>query len=314
MNILITQVSKIGSMCWIKCLKKIKTKNIVIYGTDIFPYGYSAGSILVDKFIEVTDEISSPAYINYIRSICTKYHIDLLLSVMDDELFALIKSEQFKNEIISPTIDVFSLFNDKLLASNNINKLGIEIPPIIENPFGQKKVIIRDRVNIGSRGIYVVDLKQAAYIENRFQESRFMQEYIEGDEYTVDVLTNKIGEPILIIPRKRIEIRQGVSFKCQLTNDQQIIQICQKIYKQYKIPGISNVQFIKNDSGIYFIELNTRIGGTTIASIIGGFNFVELFLDHYLDNKEVESLSHYQNLFAWGSIISRDYSEFVYLP
>ena len=75
-----------------------------------------------------------------------------------------------------------------------------------------------------------------------------------------------------------------------------------------------NVQFIKNDTGIYFIELNPRIGGTTIASVIGGFNIVELFLKHYIKHEEINVFPNYQHLFAWNSVITRDYNEFVYLP
>ncbi len=312
MNILVTQVSRVGSINWIKSLQQITSCELVIYGLDIYPKGYSAGSLLVDNYIEVCHELNSSEYIETIKKICTSYNIELLLSVMDDELQLLIKSNYFKGKLIAPSLECFSLFNDKYVASRTMQESGVLTPEIIENPFGKGKVIIRDRIAIGSRGVYIVDFKKEVYIENRFQSSRFMQEYIEGEEYTVDVLTDKDGSPLLIIPRKRIEIRQGISFKCQLIEDDDIIDICKRIYQQHYIPGISNVQFIKNQSGTYFIELNTRIGGTTIASIIGGFNFVELFLKHYIYNEPVKSLDNYQHLIAWGSIISRAYNEYIY--
>lgn len=36
MNILITQVSKFGAMSWIKCLKRISSMDITLYGCDIY--------------------------------------------------------------------------------------------------------------------------------------------------------------------------------------------------------------------------------------------------------------------------------------
>lgn len=314
MNILITQVSKFGAMCWIKCLKRTYNKNIVLYGVDTCPKGYCAGSQLVDYYYQISNSLNSKQYLDYLENICNIQKIDLLLSVMDDELALLIQSRCFEKIMFHPTYDTFSIFHDKYVASKKIQNLGLLIPKIIENPFGQKKVIIRDRIGIGSRGVYIVDLEKEAYIQNRFQESRFMQQYIDGEEYTVDIMTDKNGIPVVIIPRKRLEIRQGISFKSQLINDSEIIEICKIIYNNFKIPGISNVQFIKNNSGIYFIELNTRIGGTSIASIISGFNFIELYLQHYIENKAINSFPYYQNLFAWNSIISRDYTEYVYLP
>ena len=52
-----------------------------------------------------------------------------------------------------------------------------------------------------------------------------MQQYIYGDEYTVDILTNTDGHPVVIVPRKRIEIKQGISFRSQLANDPDIINV-----------------------------------------------------------------------------------------
>ena len=313
MNILITQVSKFGAMSWIKCLKRISNMDITLYGCDIYPKGYCVGSQMVNYY-EIPSNINGEKYIDYIENICNTEGIGLLLSVMDDELSFFIRSKRFEKVMYTPDYNIFNIFHDKYIASKEVNNIGIKIPPIINNPFGQKKVIFRDKIGIGSRGIYIVNLEKEQFIQNRFQESRFMQQYIYGDEYTVDILTNTDGHPVVIVPRKRIEIKQGISFRSQLVNDPDIINTCMKIYNSFKIPGISNVQFIKNDTGIYFIELNPRIGGTTIASVIGGFNFVELYLKHYIEQEKINIFPDYQHLFAWDSIITRDYSEFIYLP
>ena len=304
-----------GSLCWIKCIKRLYNMEITIYGTDYKPLGYSAGSILVDQFFKTPSNLNKEEYVLYIYELCRKLNVDLLLSVIDDELELFIKNKHLFSEILyGPDYECFSIFHDKCLASQKMQEIGIDIPPFITNIFCEEKVIVRDKIGVGSRGIYVIDLKTATYIENRFQNNRFMQKYIEGEEYTVDVLTDNNGTPILIVPRKRLEIQQGISFICQLVNDIDIINICKKIYSFYQIPGISNVQFIKNKSGIHFIELNPRLGGTSIATVIGGFNFIELFFQHFLKHEPVMKLEYYQQLIAWGAIVSRDYQEYLYLP
>lgn len=314
MNILITQVSKMGAVCWIKCLKRIKSMQLTLYGIDKYPFGYSAGSQYVDHYYRVPYEFYDAKYTEFLVSFCRKNNVKLILVAVDEELELLIKNNAFKDMLVTPTHKVFSLFHDKYVATKAISKLGIKTPAIITDPFGKKKVIIRDRVGAGSRGIYVIDLEKESYIENRFQADKFMQEYVDGEEYTVDILTNKSGMPIVIVPRRRIEIHQGISFKCKLTKDEEIIDICKRIYKEYNIPGITNIQFIKNNTGVYFVELNPRIGGTTIASVIGGFNLAELFIKHYLFNEDTKDLEYYNSLFTWNSIISRDYTELIYLP
>lgn len=314
MNILITQVSRIGTLCWIKCLRRITNMEIIIYGTDEKAMGYSAGSQLVDQFIQISSDLDQKEYLDLIYNLCKEKSIDILISVIDDELELILKNKKrFQQYLYCLDYECFKIFHDKLSASLEMQKIGISIPPIITNPFGKNKVIFRDRIGAGSTGIYVVDLSKEQFIENRFQEDKFMQEYIEGDEFTVDVLADKEGVPLLIIPRKRLEIKQGISFVCQLIKDDEIIDICKKIYSAYRIPGITNVQFIKNNTGIYFIELNPRLGGTSIASVIAGFNFTELYLQHNLQKKPVKTLDEYQKLIAWNSIISRDYKEYTFL-
>lgn len=314
MNILLTQISRIGALCWLKCLHGIKSMDIVTYGTDTQEIGYSAGSQLVDNYIQISPDLTDNEYLDVIYNLCYENSIDMLISVIDDELELFLKNKQrFEKYLFCLEYEIFNLFHDKLQASLEMQKIGIAIPPIVNNPFGKKKVIFRDKVSIGSRGIYVIDLTKEKYIENRFQNNRFMQQFIEGEEFTVDVLTDKTGTPLLMVPRKRIEIKQGVSFICQLKNDKQIINACKKIYTYYKIPGISNVQFIRNEEDLYFIELNPRLGGTSIASILGGFNFIELYLQHNIRNIPIKPMEDYQKLIAWDSIISRDYNEYIFM-
>ena len=38
-----------------------------------------------------------------------------------------------------------------------------------------------------------------------------IQEYLRGEEYTVDVLANADSEIIAAVPRQRIEVRAGIS-------------------------------------------------------------------------------------------------------
>lgn len=315
MNVLLTHVSRMGTLCWIKCLRRITSIEIVIYGTDVKPLGYSSGSQLVDHFIQINPSLNQEEYLNQIYNLCNKLSIDILITVMDDELGIFLKNKKrFQQYLYYLDYDCFNIFHDKLIASLKMQEIGILIPKIITNPFGKHKVIFRNKIGIGSNGIYVVDLEKEQFIENRFQKDKFLQEYIEGEEFTVDVLTDNQGLPLLIVPRKRLEIRQGISFICQIVKDEEIISICKKIYSTFKIPGISNVQFIKNNTGLYFIELNPRLGGTSIASVIAGFNFTELYLQHNLLNKPVKTLEEYQNLIAWGSIVSRDYEEYIFFP
>lgn len=311
MNILITNATKRGAVSLIKSLKNISSLSLKIFGCDNVHLGYESGTILVDTYILInTDE----PYLEQIKRLCTLYKIDMLLSVLDEEniLFA-----KYRNDLpvsYLPSIEVLELFHDKLQATLAIERLGLQIPRIVHDLYLENKIIFRDRISVGSRGIYIVDLNKDKVIENHFKSNSFIQEYIDGQEYTVDVFADKEGTPVLIIPRWRIDIKDGISFVCQTVNQEALILACHKIFETYKIPGLSNVQFIMQDNKPYFIELNPRFAGTAIAGILSSFNYLELFLRHFCLNEENPGYSELMKNVAWGSIISRYWAESLHHP
>lgn len=286
---------------------------ITLYGCDVNAYGYTSGSLLVDNFIMSPPVEHTRDYANFLCQICNQYEIDLLLSVFDDELELLTEiKDKIKTHIVLPDMDTIQLFRNKQMASSAIQQLGIAIPPIITSLFDESKVIFRPKVSIGSRGICVVDLSSEQYIPNKFNSNYFLQRFIDGNEYTVDIFADKDGIPKMIIPRQRLEIKQGVSFKCQIVKKQELIDACIKICEEYFLPGITNVQFITSNNENYFIELNPRMGGTAIAGILASFNYVELFLQNILQEKTLDTFDNYMKCVAWDSIITRYYEETIF--
>jgi len=311
MNVLITHATKRGAISLIKVLKRISSLSLKVFGCDDVRIGYESGTLLVDTYILLDADES---YIDQIKRICISHKIDILLSVMDEENILFAKHRNNLPVRYLPSIEVLELFHDKLQATLAIKDLGLHIPRIVHDLSLENKIIFRDKVSVGSRGIYIVDLNADKVIENRFKRNSFIQEYIDGQEYTVDVLADKKGVPSLIIPRWRIDIKDGISFVCQTVKHDAIILACQKIYEKYKIPGLSNVQFIMYNDEPYFIELNPRFAGTAIAGILSSFNYLELFLKHFCLDEQNPSYDALMKNVAWGSIISRYWAEALYHP
>lgn len=316
MNILITNVNFIASVELIKCLKRITKTAITIIGTGEEPQEYSYGGGMVDIFLQTPCKNSIELYFAFIKDVLKSYNIDLVISVSDSELKYLTDiCSELNTHFICSNKETIGLFQDKLGASIEISKLPlVSIPPILESLIGANKVIFRKRNSVGSKGIYIVDLNEEQYIKNLFTKEYFIQEYIEGTEYTVDVFADKLGQPKIIIPRKRIEIRNGISYRCQIHYNKDVIKSCKTIYNAFKIPGLSNVQFIVQNKTVYFIELNLRFAGTGIAGILASFNYIAEYLDHFINNTELYDYEYYMNKVAWDSIITKCYDERIYYP
>lgn len=306
MKILIPNSFCFAAIGIIKALKRLSKYDTFIIGTGEEPYGLASGSKLTDKYF-VSPQLSDVEnYSKFLISLIKEQHIELVFCVLDSDLSVLNKiKKHVAITYVDPGEDIISLFSDKLKASLEVNKLGILIPEIfIYSPTGP--LICRKRTSVGSRGIHKLELDK---ITNFNYNDFFVQKFISGKEYTVDILADAYGNPHLIIPRERLEIRNGLSFKTKIVKHQKIIDTSIKICNEFKIPGLLNIQFIEDSSGLFFIELNPRFAGAGITGIISSFNYLDYYMGHFMFNEPIPPLHELQNKIAWDSIITRYYEE-----
>lgn len=312
MNILVTQLSYHSSIGVVKLLKDIKNISINIIGCSYFKKGYAPASLLVNKYYQVSKNLDNK-YLDDLLKIYDIEKIDFIISAEIKE-FDLFSSTSIESKCVFADKDIINLFSDKLIASNSILNLNLKIPKIfgIKDINDRKKYIVRKKISECSEGIKFFDSIYNLPIEI-YSSDYFIQEFIEGDEYTVDVFCDKDGHPKVIIPRKRIKIRTGITVICKIIYNEKLINYTKKIYENYKIPGFSNVQFIVKNNIPYFIELNTRLGGTTIASSLVSVNLVELLIRHFYYLEELKSFDYYMEKVKWNAVVARYYEETIYM-
>ncbi|MBY0220371.1 ATP-grasp domain-containing protein [Paenibacillus illinoisensis] len=315
MKICITSVGSATALNILKLLRKQTKYQVEIIGLDSNDFGYTSGSLLVDQFIKCPIA-SEDDYIRFVDELIENENIDLLIPIHDYEIHKL-SQHKLNTNIIIPEQALIELFRDKLSSANSMQDIGIAVPPIIKvgDPLAgnYRKVIIRDRVGVGSKGIEILSKEGYLQISRGLDTSKkFVQEFITGDEYTVDVFSDKSGSPKLIIPRMRIEIKAGVATKVRIVYQKELINLTEKILKKYPIPGFCNIQFIVNEKGIFFIELNPRYGGMSISSSIASINVMKIFVDHFLKNELLSDMDEYMKMVRWNSVVTRYYEETIY--
>lgn len=309
-------LTSIGSATAVNLLKLLKSKYYII-ATDIYPLGYTAGSMMVDEFIPVPI-YSTESYLEAICRIVKEKHVDLLIPVHDYEIQKIANwKDLIKAKVLVAPLSAISELGDKLNSAKRIADIGGITARIIYSDMsldGIDKVIRREKKGVGSKGIDIYDSQciPNGILRNSYEtENYFVQEYIDGEEYTVDIASNKNGEPFLIIPRRRQEVKAGVATKVEIVCDEILINLVQKIAAYYRIPAFSNMQFIKKGDQYYFIEYNYRYGGMSIASALSSYNYVEAVVDNILEDKPL-STGINQFPIKWGAIVTRYYEEMIY--
>ncbi len=306
MRILLTSA---GTATCVNLIKYLKKLGDYVVATDINAIGYTAGSLLADKFYQVP-LATEKNFVEKLNEIILLENIELLIPINDIEVYTCSKDiNKIRCQCIVPNISTIEEIRDKYVCSCKMKNIGIYVPEILSVDNVSIKRILRDRISVGSKGIVFLEIGEKC--GDFLEKDKFLQRCIEdGKEYTVDILADGKGEPIYIVPRERLEIKSGLATKVRISEDTLLIAFAKAILQKYKLPGFSNIQFIKDRYDKYwFIEINYRFsgcGGATLA----------VCPDYLMKFKEIASGTlHECSLNArvgWGSVVTRYYEEIVY--
>lgn len=309
MNILITSVGTATSVNLIKYLKKF-TDNIVV-GTDINKYGFTAGSVLCDVFYEVP-LASSPKFACAMNEIIDKEHIEIFIPINDNEILQSAYNHIGINKTcksIVPDINIIESCRNKHICNSIAMNCGLNVADYVA-PNCKIKKIRRDKIGVGSHGIKIFDANKC--VDEFNSETQIIQKYIEGTEYTVDCLTDISGYPLYVVPRKRIEVKNGVATKVLIEKNDKLINDCITLLKKVKIPGFSNIQFIVDKNGInWFIEINPRFSGCGAATILACDQYIPDFFKLFENNCVDKAHKVNDTDIKWNSIVTRYYEEII---
>lgn len=250
----------------------------------------NAGRFFADKFFKAP-KIGEEEYLPFMKDVVRKNNIKLIFSVIDTELLTLAK---YKHEFSSlgavtmiSSVSSVDITSDKRKTSDFFNKLGILTPKVYkENDEMKFPVFIKPYDGSGSKFAYPISDIHELEIFKKIVPHPFITEFIDGQEYTIDCLSDFSGKIINIIPRKRLEVNNGISVKSIVDMDRNIIIEASKILNELKAIGPSTIQLIRTTIGMnYFMEINLRFGGGVMLGISSGGNFAEKII-RIMEGKE----------------------------
>jgi carbamoyl-phosphate synthase large subunit len=238
-------------------------------------------SFLADK-AELVPRVDDPQYINRLLEICDLHRIDLLIPLIDTELHLLsIHHQKFRDCGVTPVISSAAT-NEICYGKENtgvfFRQIGVKTPKVYEfNEVADRDFPVLLKPNHGSSsvGVYIIrDRTELNFFAN-YVEEPIIQELIEGDEYTIDILVDFQGKAISIVPRLRLETRAGEISKGVTVKNPSLIAAAKKVVES--LPGavgcITLQCFLQPDGEIVFIEINPRFGGGYPLSYRAGADF-----------------------------------------
>jgi carbamoyl-phosphate synthase large subunit len=280
-NVLVPGASAPAGINTIKSLKLANFKGKVL-STD--SNALSAGFYLSD-YSEVIPEVDSKDYLEVLFKIIDKYDINVLMPSSGHDIFPFSENkEKLKRNGVIAVIsdrDVLEICRDKILTFEHLKKkFNLPFTTDKKDKINEFPIIAKPRYGKGSRDILKIDdIEELDYVDSKYSNMIF-QEYLPGDEYTVDVLSDMDSNPIASVPRLRLQTRGGISTKGKIVLDKELIEESFRIVEHLNIIGPSCIQVKKDkDNGFKLVEINPRLGGGTIFSTMAGANFPKMIID-----------------------------------
>lgn len=230
---------------------------------------------------------TDPGYIDQILAIAIAERIGLIVPTIDDELpifghaRARFAERGIRVSVSAP--ETTTLCNDKYATCARLAAHGVpaapswlagELPAEAAFP-----LFIKPRHGRGGVGAYAVRNRRELEFFLDYVPDPVIQRYLDGPEFTVDLLCDFTGRPLSVVPRRRDVIRAGVIDRGCTVRDGRLIDLALACARALPMAGAINIQCRIVDGTPVVFEINPRFSGGIPLTIAAGADFPRMLVE-----------------------------------
>ena len=282
-NILILSVGRRVELvqCFKNAAKKLNINSMIVGGDcqDTAPALYFADVACI------LPKISSPDYIDSIIDVCNQQQISLVIPTIDTDLLLLARNKEkiessTQAKVLISNENVIEICRNKILTHQFLESHGFKVPHLyteeeLDNKDLSFPLFIKPIDGSSSSQAYKVRNRNELDAYRKLIKNPIVQDYLVGEEYTVDSFLDFNSNIITIVPRLRVAVRSGEISKGKIVKDRDIIEDVKRLLSVLKPIGHITIQCMKTARGIEYIEINPRFGGGAPMSIQSGADSCE---------------------------------------
>jgi carbamoyl-phosphate synthase large subunit len=252
--------------------------------TDVNPL--SPAVYTADRAFRVS-MASETGYVDEILAISAAAGVGLVIPTIDDELAALAAAApRFAAAGIQVAVsaaDTIAICNDKhatcrALAAKGIAAATSFLPGDVPTE-PQFPLFIKPRFGRGSVAAFAVRSARELAFFLDYVPQPVIESYLDGPEFTIDMLCDFSGRPLSIVPRERIVIRAGVTDRGRTTNDPRLIGLAVSCASALAFAGPVNIQCRMVGGRPIVFEINPRFSGGIPLTIAAGADFPRMLVE-----------------------------------
>lgn len=266
-NVLIFSAGEVNSVELLDALSH--NVNIDVYGASSVD---RHGPFVFKNYRGNLPYINDDSFIEEFNKLIDEWKVDLVFPNHDTTAVFLSKNKDLIHaKIITSSYETNLICRDKKKTYDTLKEFDFCPRTYIE--FDNFPCFIKPREGQGTQGAKLINSKKEIPVNFRF-EDYVITEYLPGQEYTVDCLSDLKGNLLVCCPRKRTRTMAGISVAGEnITNVKEIKEIAEKITNNLQFNGLWYFQVKEDNEGNYkLLEISTRVAGTSCLTRAKGIN------------------------------------------
>ena len=311
-SILVTSAGGSAAINVMHALKSQSEIPVRLVAVDIDPL---APGLYLAESKHIVPRATEERFIPRLLEICSAEQVRVVIPMLSVEIpliAAYRKAFEDLGVFMLVSVDETNrICNDKWLTYQFFDSHGFPTPKTwlkneLPNPQSLPyPVIIKPSVGSGSRYTYRINNPEQLASFVSLAPEPVVQQFIEGTEVTVDVLADAESLLLAEVQRERIRVSDGKAVTARTVRDDKISAYLRRIVEKVKLVGPGNIQCIKGDDNLFFLEINARFAaGGLPLTVAAGVNTPLMLLELAL-GLSVDPVENYTT----GLVMSRYLTE-----
>lgn len=230
---------------------------------------------------------ADPRFVPHVLELCRRHTIDVLVPTVDSELLGVAKArDAFASAgvhlLLAPEQTLVACLDKLTLLQACDGTVPVGRYGVLDDAFVEADwtfpFIVKPRGGSGSRDVELVSSSAQLSRLSRAGDL-LVQEYLPGDEYSVDVLAAGDGRIIAAVPRVRLKVDSGIAVTAATLHDATLEDFARRVALRIGLRYTANIQFRRDHQGTpTLLEVNPRFPGTMPLTVHSGVNMPLLSL------------------------------------
>lgn len=169
---------------------------------------------------------------------------------------------------------------DKAATTDLFESHGIDTPRRVPLDGSVLPMVVRKkRMGDGPKRVHVVRTPaERAALGDLSDDDVVATEFLDGDEFTVDILSDLEGRVLSAVPRLRRVVRHGIVLFAEAVGDPMVIASATALAERLGLTGVTCVQCIRRHDRCRYFEVNPRPGSGIDLTVAAGVNMPALWV------------------------------------